>query len=71
MKALLVVGLAILILGLVSFVVPFPHSSRHELRSGDVRIGVTTTHDERVPPAVSVLLLLVGAGIMIAGRSRA
>jgi len=70
MKALLAVGLIVLILGIVSFVVPFPHSSRHELRSGDVSVGVTTRHNQRVPPPVSVLLVVIGAGIMIAGRGK-
>ena len=71
MKALLAVGLIVLILGIVSFVVPFPHASHHELRSGDVHLAVTTRHDERVPPAVSVVLVVVGTGIMIAGRGKA
>jgi len=70
MKALLAVGLVVLILGIVSFIVPFPHSEHHGMRAGDLHVGVTTEHSERVPPAVSVLLLVVGAGIMIAGRSR-
>jgi hypothetical protein len=71
MKALLAIGLIVLVLGIVSFVVPFPHASHHELRAGDAHVGVTTRHDERVPPAVSVLLVVVGAGIMIAGSSKA
>jgi hypothetical protein len=71
MKGLLAVGLIVLILGIVSFVVPFPHASHHELRSGDVHVGVTTRHDERVPPAISAFLVVVGAGIMIAGRGKA
>ena len=71
MKVLLVVGLIVLILGIVSFIVPFPHASHHELRSGDVHVGVTTRHDKRVPAAVSALLVVVGAGIMIAGRGKA
>jgi len=71
MKALLVVGLIVLIVGVISFIVPFPHPSHHELRSGDVHVGVTTTHDEKIPPAVSTLLVVIGAGIMIAGRSKA
>jgi hypothetical protein len=70
MKVLLAVGLVVLILGIVSFMVPFPASHHHELRAGDAHVGITTRHDERVPPAVSVLLVVVGAGIMIAGRGK-
>lgn len=70
MKAILAIGLAVLIIGVVSFIVPFPHASHHELRPGDVHVGVTTRHDAKVPAAVSVLLVVVGAGIMIAGRGK-
>jgi hypothetical protein len=70
MKALLAIGLIVLFVGVISFIVPFPHASHHELGAGDVRVGVTTRHDEKVPPAVSVLLVVVGAGIMIAGRGK-
>jgi hypothetical protein len=70
MKVLLAAGLIVLIIGVISFVVPFPHASHHEIGSGDVHIGVTTRYDEKVPPMVSVLLVIVGAGIMIAGRGR-
>jgi hypothetical protein len=69
MKALLAVGLVVLTLGIVSFIVPFPHSEHHGLRAGDLHVGVQTEHSERVSPAVSVLLVVVGAGIMIAGRN--
>ncbi|MGA3194005.1 MAG: hypothetical protein ABSD39_03290 [Terriglobales bacterium] len=71
MKALLAVGLAVLILGIVSFFVPFPHSEHHGIRAGDLHLGVRTEHSERVSPAVSVLLVVMGAGIMIAGKSKA
>ncbi len=68
MKALLGVGLAVLILGIVSFIVPFPHSEHHGIRAGDLHVGVRTEHSERISPAISVLLVVVGAGIMIAGQ---
>jgi hypothetical protein len=35
---------------------------------GDAHVGITTHHDNMVPPAVSVVLIVVGAGLMIAGR---
>jgi hypothetical protein len=68
MKALLVVGVVVLVLGIVSFFVPVPHSEQHGVSFGDAKIGVTTHEDEKVPPAVSVVLIVVGAGLMIAGR---
>jgi hypothetical protein len=68
MKALLAVGLVVLIIGIISFVVPVPHTEHHGVRAGDLHVGVQTEHSERISPAISVLLVVVGAGIMIAGR---
>jgi hypothetical protein len=68
MKGLLLVGVVVLVLGIMSFVVPFPHSEHHGVSVGDAHVGITTHDDQKVPPAVSVLLVVVGAGLMIAGR---
>ncbi len=68
MKALTIFGMVVLILGVLSFVVPFPHSQHHGVSVGDAHVGITTHDDEKVPPAVSIVLLVVGAGLMIAGR---
>jgi hypothetical protein len=68
MKALMVVGVVVLLLGVISFVVPFPHSQHHGVSIGDAHVGVTTHDDEKVAPAISVVLVIVGAGLMIAGR---
>ena len=57
-----------MVLGVISFFVPLPHSEHHGVSVGDAHIGVTTEHDEKIPPAVSVVLLVAGAGLMIAGR---
>ena len=70
MKALFSVGLLVLVLGIASFFVPVPHSENHGIKAGDVHIGVQTTHSERVQPVVSIVLVAVGAGLMIAGRGR-
>jgi hypothetical protein len=70
MKALFVIGLVVLALGILSFFVPFPHTENHGIKAGDVSIGVQTHDSERVSPAISVVLLLVGAGMMIAGRGK-
>ena len=68
MKALMLVGVVVLVLGIVSFFVPFPHSEHHGVSMGDTHIGITTHDDEKVAPAVSIVLVVVGAGLMIAGR---
>jgi hypothetical protein len=65
---LFAVGLIVLILGIVSFFVPVPHSEHHGVSAGDIHLGVTTHYEDRVPPAVSIVLLVVGAGLMLGGR---
>jgi hypothetical protein len=59
-----------LILGIISFVVPVPHTEHHGISAGDLHVGVNTEHSDRVPIAVSVVLVVVGAGIMIVGRGK-
>jgi hypothetical protein len=72
MKMLFWVGLVVLILGIASFVVPVPHAENHGIKAGDMSIGVQTTHNERVSPIISAVMVLGGAGMMIAGsRARA
>jgi hypothetical protein len=68
LKLLMLVGVIVLVLGIVSFFVPFPHSEHHGVRVGDAHVGITTHDDQRVPPVVSIVLMVVGAGLMIAGQ---
>jgi hypothetical protein len=68
LKALMLVGVVVLVLGVLSFFVPVPHSEHHGVNIGDAHVGVTTHDEDRVPPAVSIVLVVVGAGLMIAGR---
>lgn len=70
MKALLGVGLVVLVLGILSFFVPVPHSEHHGVSAGDLHVGIKTEHSERMSPAISAVLILAGAGLMIAGRTK-
>jgi hypothetical protein len=70
MKLLFSIGLVVLILGIVSFFVPFPHRENHGIKVGDASIGVQTQSSEKVSPAISAVLILGGAGMMIAGRGK-
>jgi hypothetical protein len=68
MKALLWIGLVVLILGGLSLVVPIPNRERSGFEAGGVSIGVETRTEEKVSPFVSAALILGGVGLMIAGR---
>jgi hypothetical protein len=70
MKALFGVGLVVIVLGILSFFVPVPHAEHHGANIGDVHVGVTTHHENMLPPAVGIVMLVAGAGMMIAGRGR-
>jgi len=70
MKALFWVGLVVLILGIASLVVPIPSSERSGVNIGGVSIGVETKSEDKAPPIVSAALILVGAGLMIAGKRK-
>ncbi|MBV9086680.1 MAG: hypothetical protein JOY79_04290 [Acidobacteriaceae bacterium] len=67
MKVLFWVGLVVLILGIVSLVVPLPHSESHGLKAGDVSVGVTTHSKEKVAPVISGVLIVGGILMMIGG----
>jgi hypothetical protein len=67
MTAFRVTGLVVLGLGVLSFFVPVPYREDHSMTVGGLRLGVQTQSSERVSPPVSVVLLLVGAGLMVAG----
>jgi len=68
MKALMLVGVVVLVLGILSFFVPVPHSEHHGVNIGDAHVGITTHAEDRVSPTVSIILVVVGAGLMIASR---
>jgi hypothetical protein len=70
MKTLFVIGLIVLVLGVLSFFIPIPHTEHHALDAGDIHMGVDTKHSELLPPAAGVALVVVGAGLMIAGGRR-
>jgi hypothetical protein len=59
-----------LVLGILSFFVPIPHSEHHGVSAGDLHVGINTEHSDRMPPAISVVLVVAGAGMMIAGRGK-
>jgi len=70
MKGIFWVGLIVLALGLATLFYAVPRRETHGINAGDVSIGVTTRHSEKLAPLVSAALILGGAGLMIAGGRR-
>jgi hypothetical protein len=67
MNSLGFIGAILLMLGLLAFVVPVPHSENHGVKIGDTKIGVQTQHSEKLPPAVGVVLLVGGVVALALG----
>jgi uncharacterized protein YjeT (DUF2065 family) len=70
MKNLAIVGVVLLVLGLLSFVVPIPHSEDHGVKVGDAKIGITTESSKKVPPAVGMTLVAAGVLVLFAGSRK-
>ena len=68
MRFLFWVGVVFVVLGIVSLVVPIPHTEHNGVKVGGASIGIETRHDEKVSPIVSAVLIAAGAGMMIAGK---
>jgi hypothetical protein len=58
------------VLGLLSFVVPVPHSEDHSLKIGNAKIGVQTQSSEKLPPAVGMVLLAGGVLALVLGSRK-
>ena len=71
MKILFWIGIVVLVLGVLSLVIPIPHSERSGIQAGGIHMGVETHYDEKVSPIVSAVMILGGVGMMIAGKRRA
>ena len=67
MKVLLYAGLLLIALGIASLVVPIPHTETQGIKIGDANLGVQTSHSERVSPVISVVLIVGGIALSIAG----
>jgi hypothetical protein len=70
MKAVLWIGIVVLILGVVSLVVPIPRNEREGFKVGGMAVGVETRHEEKVPPFVSAVMILGGVGAMVVGKMK-
>jgi hypothetical protein len=68
MRALLISGLLLLLLGLASLFVPIPHKERHGLQAGGFSVGFETESRQTVHPAVSAVLIGGGIVLIAAGK---
>jgi hypothetical protein len=67
MKALPLVGVLLLVLGVLSLIVPVPHREKHGVKFGDAKISVETESSDKLPPAVGVVLLAGGVVALVLG----
>jgi hypothetical protein len=56
-----------LVLGIASFFNLIPRTDREGVKAGNVDIGVDVRHHEHVSAIVSTVLVVAGAGMMVAG----
>jgi hypothetical protein len=71
MRPLAWIGIVVLVLGILSFVVPFPIRHSRSVKVGDTSIGITTHQDEKLSPAVGGVLCAAGVVLLVAGSRRA
>jgi hypothetical protein len=64
------IGLAGMILGVGSLLIPIPHSEDHGFRAGGVSVGIETHDAQTVSPLVSAVMILGGASLMIVQKVR-
>ena len=67
MKGLTMLGIILLVVGVLAFFVPIPHTENHGVKVGDAKIGVQTEHSDRLPPVVAGVLVLAGVVSLAAG----
>jgi len=70
MKALPLVGILLLVLGVLAFIVPVPHRENHGVKIGDAKISVETEDSEKLPPAAGIVLLAGGVVALILGMRK-
>jgi uncharacterized membrane protein len=70
MKALAIIGVVLVLLGVLSFIVPIPHQQDHSVKIGDSKVGIQTQTSEKIPVAAGVALIGVGVVALALGSRR-
>ena len=68
MKLLFWIGVLSVALGLISLVVPIPHTESEGFSVGGMSLGVKTQRSQTVSPVISAAMILGGVGMMVAGK---
>jgi uncharacterized membrane protein YidH (DUF202 family) len=70
MRALLIIGVLLIVLGIVSLFVGFPHRQSSGIKIGGAQIGVQTQTSERIPLPASIAIIVGGVVLAaVGGRS--
>jgi ABC-type enterochelin transport system permease subunit len=70
MRALLVVGILLIVLGVVSLFVGLPQRHSSGVKIGGAEIGVQTKTSERIPLPASIAIILGGVALAaLSGRA--
>jgi hypothetical protein len=67
MRALLILGVIVLIVGICSFFVGVPRTESNGVKIAGATIGVETRHTERMPQSASIALVVGGIVLMAIG----
>ncbi len=71
MRALLVVGIVLLVLGIASLFVSIPRNQKSGVKIGGAEIGVQTRTSERIPLPASIAIIAGGIVLSaVGGRAR-
>ena len=68
MRALFILGVILILLGVASLFVPIPVREKHGIKAGPVSIGVETTERQKVDPVVTAILIGGGVVLALVGR---
>ena len=71
MKALPIVGVLLLVLGVLSFIVPVPQREDHGVKIGGAKLSVQTESSQKLPPALGIILVGGGVVALVFGLRRA
>lgn len=67
MKTVFLTGIVCVVLGLLSFVVTFPHAQNEQFQSDQISLGVSRTEPRRFPIGVGGTLIIGGFALMVTG----